>query len=473
MLKKLYNEFNQNQEVSKAINKALTSAVNVGEGLIPESLEKVITDTVIKLSPQLSLMTPVSIESDSHKFNQLTKRPARGGAMGENATTPVTQSGTSRQSHDLKIIRRKGKITNFLKDASRGYIDSAAYELENHIQTQILDLVFYMMYGNEYSNTYEYNGLEQLIPASNRQEAVGTVTNLDLLDEMIDASNRNGGSTHSRGFYMSPEMLSKFSRLLTNVRNHQSDGRGFYELNIPGGWRLWAYRDIPIIETTFCNPIETMLASTITLTTASTGGALSDATYYIQVAPVTYEGEQAASTEKSIALSGGTSTQIVKIALSAVHKNAEGVENPLSYKIYASTSGGANNVLVAEVPAFLYDSEGSITGDNGVGAGNEIIITTLTPTTSTGVPTQAVGSKPLTISSGVPEEVVALHDFNPIQGLGKMPYTNTGGSRMKGLITLNDLAETDDFINFLVKSYTGLTPAFAKTSYWARGVKRA
>ena len=45
-----------------------------------------------------------------------------------------------------------------------------------------------------------------------------------------------------------------------------------------------------------------------------------------------------------------------------------------------------------------------------------------------------------------------LWDTDPIQGLGKLPFTNKPGDRFDGMVVTKPLAETDDFINFLIKS---------------------
>lgn len=469
----IINQFNKYALNNKSlIQKALTTAVGVGQALIPQNLEEQITDTVIRLSPEMALVTTKPIEGKTHEFNQLTQRPAPAGAMGENATTPATNSKTARKNIDLKIIRRKGKVTNFLNDTSRKYIDAASYEMQNHLQAHVLDLIAYMLYGNKDSNMYEFDGLDKFI-ATNRIDFLGNKpTDLSILDSMIDRSNRKGGARHRRVFGMSPEMLSKFSALLTNVRLNQGLVGGLSQVDVNGGWRLNAYRDIPIIETTAVTPIEQM-GPTITLAGFDdTLGSLSDGTYYIQIAPITYEGEQQASTEQSVTLSGVTATQKIKITLSDLHKNANGDVNVYSYKIYISTTTGLE-VLKKIVSAYIYDSEGSpiATTFNGKTGGDEIIISTLTP--SADVPANMQLDKPLSVTTGVFDECMYLWDLDPIQGLGKLPYTNVAGDQFNGLVTTKPLAEVDDYIQFLVKSYTALTPAFEGTSCWTRRIRIA
>jgi hypothetical protein len=81
-----------------------------------------------------------------------------------------------------------------------------------------------------------------------------------FLDNMIDNNTRKQGSHHRKCFLMSPEMLSKVSRLLENVRLIQGlNGAGLSQIEIAGGWRLNAYRNIPIIESTYTRPVEQIL----------------------------------------------------------------------------------------------------------------------------------------------------------------------------------------------------------------------
>lgn len=476
---KVFRQFNKfAQDNENLIQKALTTASGVGAALIPENLEQIITDTIIRLSPELAMVLMKKISGKTHEFNRLIQRPSRGGAMGENATTPVTNSKTSRTTIDLKIVRRKGKVTNFLIDTSEEYIDAAAYEMENHIQAHVLDLIYYLLWGNADANTYEYDGLEKFISSKHvafSASAGGAVpTDLTFLDDMIDWSNRRGGAKHTRAFLMSPEMLSKVSNLLTNVRLNQGlTGSGLTQVEVAGGWRLNAYRDIPIIETTSIAPVETM-TPTVTVTTGGTsGGSFSDGTYYFYVAPITVEGEQLPCAEKSVTLSGGGSTQKISIDFDAPHYSSDYEGNQYAsayaYKIYYGTSSGVTNcTLLKVVSAFTYDAEGTPDGDNGVD--ETISITTATP--STDVPSHLQSDFPLQTNSTNAQSIV-LWDTDPIQGLGKMPFTNKPGDRFDGMVVTKPLAETDDFINFLIKSYTALTPAYEATSYWLRNIRPA
>jgi len=443
-------------ENTSLIKKALSSATGVGEALVPQSLEKEITNTIIRLSPEMALVTMKKISAKFHEFNRLSSLPSQSSAMGENGTTPTKNSTTVRDGVTLKVVRRKGAVTNFLQDTTGEYIDASAYEMENHLIAHIYDMINYILYGNKGANSYEFDGLDTLI-ATNRtiQARYGsTPTSLKFLDDMIDKSNRKGGAKHKRAFVMSPEMLSLVSQLLTNVRLNQGLAGTMSQVEINGGWRLNAYRDIPIVESTATSPRTTM--GTVTSATATTGGTIADGTHYFKVSKVTLNGEELAFAKSQAASGGGTST----ITLSFADQT-----DALRYKIYYGTVQNAET-LIKVVNADTFDGNGTPTGRT-----TGVTLTTVAVDTAT-VGTHMTSDLAYEQDTGhaVPETVF-LWDLDPIQGLGKMVYTNSGGSNFDGLVTTTPLAQTDDFLPFLIKSYTALTPAFEATSCVNRGLR--
>ncbi len=399
--------------------------------------------------------------------------------MGEGATTPAYASTYERTGVYLKVIRRKGAVTNFLQDASKNYIDAAAVEMENHIQSHVYDLVVNILYGNAAANVYGFSGIDRSVTTNRYNGAQGgTVpTDLSLLDTMIDENTSRQGFNHRKCFVMSPQMLSKFSRLLTNVRLNQGlEGAGLSTVDVPGGWRLAAYRDVPIIQSTQFRPTVTM--GTVTPSTATTGGTIADQAGGIKmrVAPVTWGGEQLASAEISqVTSGGGTSTLTLTFAA---------VAGALYYKIYGSVTTGAC-LLVKVIPARLYDSSGTpgaaVTSvrftTNPYAAeptvdqlnGASLVGTTLAST----VATSQLADIPMIATGGVAMEQVFFWDLDEYQGLGKLAYTNSAGSRFNGLVTTEPLAKTDDNLPFMVKTYAALVPAWEATSYVARGLRTA
>lgn len=454
-------QFNKIGGQQNLIQKALTSASGVAEALIPQELEKVITDITIRLLPELSMVNPVYHSGKRHEFNRLTALPRAGGAMGEGGTTPTVSSTYERDYVEKKVIRSKGAVTYFLQDASQDFIDAAAVEMENLLTKHAYDLGTNIVWGNGVADPYSFSGLDYFISTNREVEvSAGVVpTDLKFLDKMIDANLRKRGAMHRKVFLMSPEMLSKVSQLLTNVRLNQGlIGSGMTQVDVNGGWRLNAYRDIPIVMSNLMRPVSTM--GTVSTTTTTSGGYLPDTTtYYFRVAPVTWEGEQLASAEVSQA-TGTAGSSINKITLSWT-----AVDNALYYRIYQGTSTGAANTTLKHIcSAFTYDSSGTPTP--GVAS---YVVQYATATSE--VPTHMQSDVPLLATGGVPSETVMLWDLDDYQGMGKFVYTNQGGSKFNGLVTIDKLDRFDDWLSFLIKTYGALVPSFEATSYIHRGLR--
>lgn len=469
--------------VRSLVQKALlTSATSVGEGLIPQHLEKLITNTIVRLAPEIALITPQFDSQKYHEFNRLTSLPAPGGMMGEGATTPTLRSTYQRTGRILKVIRRKGAVTNFLQDASKNYIDAASVEMENHTQAHVYDLVTLLMYGNDDADAYQFPGLDRLISTNRVNQAVGGAvpTDLSFMDDMIDQSLIRQGASHRRAFVMSPQMLSKVSRLMTNVRLNQGlAGNGLSTVEIPGGWRLAAYRDIPIISSTQMRPTAQM--GNLTLSVAGSGSGLGGAaTAYIRVSYVDWGGEQLASAEASQALS---TADTLKIAFA-------GITSAFLYKVYIANASGSETLKLV-IPAQLYDANGTpcdrvvsvqlssspftrnptVAQMNDTAVGSAATGGGIVPAVTASVSAGMASDVPLVATGGVPPERVAFWDLDEIQGLGKFAYTNAAGSRFNGLVSMEPLAKTDDNLPFLIKTYGTLIDSWEATSYLNIGLR--
>ena len=76
---------NRKAIVKSMIAKALTSATNVGEALVPEHLEEIITNTIVRMSPELAVIR-VRIRIDRTTVGRIFaghgRRRARGAGCG-------------------------------------------------------------------------------------------------------------------------------------------------------------------------------------------------------------------------------------------------------------------------------------------------------------------------------------------------------------------------------------------------------
>lgn len=455
-----YARMFQTPEGKKLLTKALTSATGSGEALIAENLETTITNTMIRLVPELALLEYKYDQQKVHSFNRITALPAAGSAMGESAVTPTKQSSMERATVTMKIMRRKGEITGFVQDAARKNYDAYAVEVENHLQSFGNDMATYLLYGSAGADTYQFTGLDTYIATYRQNEAVGGAvpTDLTAFDAMIDSSNRRKGMPHRRAFVMSPELLSKISQLYTQVRDQRSAIReGSKVIEIDGGWRLQTYRDIPILESSQTRPQGQMGA--VVAAHAGAGGTIPDDQRFFQVAPITWDGEQIASAEVS---DTSSSSDTVTLSWTAY-------EGALLYKIYASDSTGTET-LVKIISAFTYDAAGtpltSVTSHTWTG------IEPLTPETAS-APAHMQSDVPLNYTGGIPPEVVFFWDLDPFQGMGKLAYTNTGANRLNGFAEVIPLDKFDDHDDFLIKAYPALVPAFEATCGMHRGMRTA
>jgi hypothetical protein len=409
------------------------------------------------------------------EYNQLTVLPAAGGFMGEGAVTPTYNSTYARKSVQLKVLRRKGAVTNFLQDASKNYIDAAAAEMENHLQAHVYDMIAGLEWGNADANAYAWDGLDKLIATNRTNNARGGVVpaNLTFLDDAIDANLEKQGGQHKKVILASPKMQSLVSRLLTNVRLNQDHGPGLGTVEIEGGWRLASYRDIPILPVSGMSPKAKM--GTVTASTATSGGTIADGTYWFNVAYVDYNGESEASTEISQICTGGAgNVHTLTLAWSAV-------TGALYYKVYVSTTTGTE-LLKVVLPAVTYDSAGTIAANvtgcvftTTPSTANPTLTLSATSGLTTGptasVPTSMQLDVPLISTGGIRPESVILWDLDKYQGLGKVPYTNSAGDRFNGLVTMVPLAVTDDNIPFLIRSYLALCPSFEASSVMVRNLR--
>ena len=439
------------------LQKAFTSASPGGGPLIAEHLETTITNTLIRLVPELAVPEYKYDPQKTHSFNKVTALPTPGSAMGEGSTTPTKQSTLTRSTVDLKILKRKGSVTGFLSAAAKKDYDAIEVEIENHLQAFGNDMASYILYGNKDADAYTFDGLDKFISTNRTNETWGGVvpTNFQSLNDMIDASNRKKGSPHRRVFDMSPEMLTKFSELYTQVRDNRSAIReGSNVIEIDGGWRLQTYRDIPIIESTQTRPLAQMGA--VVATHAGGGGAIPDDERFYQVAPVTWDGEQLASAE----VADTTATSDIQTLTWTAYTGA------LLYKIYAADTTG-QEVLVDIISAFTYDGNGTVTGNV---VNHVFTAEPLTPDANS-VPAHMQADVPYNSTGGVAPETVFLWDLDPFQGLGKIAYTNDDGSRLDGIASIFPLAKIDDTDDFLIKSYLAMIDSFEATSAMHRGLR--
>lgn len=446
-------EINNNGGFGTLIKKALDSS-NAGT-LVPQFLEKIISQHVQMLSPMISQIKPFFGAQKAHDFNKVTSLGSIGGAMGESATPTVTNSTVSLDSIPLKTVMQIGSVSKFLQNASEARLDALIYEIENKTALQTYSLESYLMFGNANADGYQFSGFDRFI-VSNRfndgfSSGLPTVpTNLVWLDSMIDRAVRKKQKLSDLAIVCSPEMQSLISRLVTNINLWQTN------VMVEGGWRVNSYRGVKILPSTFTGGAGAgTMGAVVAASGGTTTGGLSDGSYYFRVSPIGQNGEELCSAQASVTLSGGTATQYVNLTFTAF-------TNAIGYKIYAGTTTGiANSTLIDWQAAKTYDGSGNITGDK-----TTLRVDSMTATSNVSGMTS---DRPLSAVSSMNGESVYLVSLDPYQGLGKFAYNNAGAGEY-GIVSIDrEIARTNLTNPFIIYTMGALVPSFEASSAVSRG----
>ena len=216
---------------------------------------------------------------------------------------------------------------------------------------------------------------------------------------------------------------------------------------------------------------------------AVTPASIPDSTQrFFRVAAINRDGETIATAESN------DTTGAIGLNDNWLQLDWAAVTDAYKFKIYVGTVSGTLT-LKAIVPGFTYDGNGTVTGTTTSNLDGSATIGTYTsdangnvttvrfnrdPNTALSSVTTAMQTDtPLVQTGGVSPEYLWFIDLDEFQGLGRLPYTNEGGSRFGGLVTIRDLAETDDFLPFLIKSYCAVADSFEATSTLIRGLRVA
>ena len=392
------------------IQKALDSTT--GAALIPESLAPVVVEYAKKLNPLMGILRWNKAAGKTHEFARRTALPSAG-PEGEGAITASSRSSYTRDSVQLKIVRTRGGVTGFESAATASFADALQTELNGAVESQAYSIEQQMLWGNS-EDPYQIDGLDALV-AANLIDVNGTIQLSDL-DEMIDLVRDSGAKRDPLLLIMSNKMLSKVSSLYVSQFSLQLPST-----DVRGGYRLSAYRDVPILESSFLRPAATMGSVSLQ---AGSGGSLAAGTYYVRVSAVTQDGETVACASNSVAVSA--SGKITVDWTSSV------VEGALLYKIYATEANGdaGTETLQLVVPGRSYDGDGT----PGADATSAIV-------------DEYVSGGNLPLDSG--DETVYLVDLNPDQGL-EVEYLGSSP------VIIERLARTADSEEFLLKTYFAL-----------------
>ena len=443
--------------MNEELYKGLTSASSSGGAWQDRDLNPILTDAAQKKRPILKYLNMIPATGNPHKFRRRDKQPF-GHWEGDNATSVETQSSVSMQEVDLKICRSKGFVTDFLA-ATMGpdEFDVALEEILAHTENCAMQIAAAILWGCDgAASTYTVSAVTNrgnaYMPAGfdadaniYRQDGGGNAMTLAEINALIDATDI-AGAEESRVFVMSSHMRSRLE-----LQEYASGGaRQLPTIAGAFGITMSTYKGIPILTSDQTRPRAQM--GTITLAGSDPGtGTMSNDTYYYKVAPVTVEGEQLASAEANVTLSGGTATQIVTITVTAFQfsDTNSAYSDALYYKVYRGTAS-SGEVLVATVPALVYNANGT------VGSADTTLIDTGLTQTRGGI-SSSVTDTELLGSTTAPEECVFLVNTDPDNG-AQLPASTQKGQAVSenDLVGLKKIGATTDSEPFLVRSYVAL-----------------
>jgi len=247
--------------------KAITSA-DVG-GLVQDEIDKAVAEVVDRENPLRQNLPRKAGSGSAYIVTQRTPGSTLALAVSDTDDLPAGDGTYSKVTFSYKTIGVQVKITRRARKVSSSVQDIAREELEAKLNEFRDQEEYYILRGNATSNAKEFDGLDQLIPLT--QRVVATTTNgaftLENVDEAMDLVK---GQVNM--IICSRTVRRKFKGLL------QSFQRFVDVREVDGGFRLMAYNEAPVYVSTQIS--DTMTFGADKSVSAYTGGSES-AMYFL------------------------------------------------------------------------------------------------------------------------------------------------------------------------------------------------
>jgi hypothetical protein len=426
------------------LRRALTTTTGGVENVIPEDLEPTLIEMLLKVSPLLALLPKKRADGKTHEVALRTAIPSAW-VEGELATPNYTSSTYDRKSVQLKITRAAGGVSNFAQASAASFIDLLTQEINGSLEGIASTLEFLNMWGNT-GDAYQYDGLDKLISEDGNVIDHDGVVTLALLDDMLDTIEQYRGVSRDRKIWvMSAQMLSKISGLNTRI------GMDLDTLEFEDGFRMKAYRQIPIVTAPYVRPLSATTSPTVSAAAGAGTGTLATGTWRYKIASVTVDGEQVAGTADDVAVTGPDDVDLTWTADT----------NAKLYKIYRTAVNGAdadaNYSLLATISAKTYDSNGNVTAN-------------VASYTDTGALTLNTSVHPLAAG----DETIWLIDIDEGRGASMLYLPNAQGNAAgQNWVRYLPLGRTRSSQDYLIETFTALQLPQPETCVVARRVSRS
>jgi len=416
--------------MASELKKALLTSTS-GSALIPEDLDSVLHDELLKLQPLMEVLDVVQAEGKTHEYNVRSSHP-QGWFEGE--TTPMAQqSGTyTRKTVQLKIARIWGGVTGFGQAVTEAYIDALETEIMGALEGMADVFEYGLMWGigddiGFTGDGYQYSGVIPRVfqyAPTNVVDAGGNKVELADLDAAIAKVTYRRTRNDPRLWAMGVQMKQVIDGLQTKVQIPLTQ----VEL-ADGKISMAAYDYIPIFESDYIVPASTSTSPTLADAIAA-GGSLADGDYDYRISSVTMYGEQVASAASG-GVTAGTGNNTANLTWTAD-------ANAKAYMIWRQDGGTGDFNLLDIIPAKTYDSAGTV---NGV----------VEAYSDTGAKTR-IAVKPLETG----EQNILLLNYNRDRGASFVGMVDDMGQSTGKLLSYVDLARTKDSYDFFLKSYHAL-----------------
>jgi hypothetical protein len=326
------------------VREALTAAG--ASPFLPKAIDPLMLEAQRRYAPVVRAIPSVRWNADQYFFNQRTSVP-QGGWVTDGGGRPASPSVYAQNNAQMKHLQVIGGVTGYAQIVTQSLLDLRATEVKGAMQGIFWDTETGCMWGNAASTANgaapQMDGLDTLVNAysgggQNCLDKGAATMTLAHLDELIDMVETNAAMPIEGDdwmFVMSSAAKSKVGQLLLNQQRYE-------DVTVAAGLIVASYKNVPMMKSTFLSN-RSYSVGTVTHTTATTNGALPDATTYkyVLTAVVARQGEIAPSVEVSQTTGSSANTNTITLSFST----ATGLDSAQAqlYKVYRTAAGGASN----------------------------------------------------------------------------------------------------------------------------------
>lgn len=408
------------------LRKALTSADTAD--LRSEDLDPVLHEELVEKQPLLSLFDVEQAKGKVHEYRKIDSHP-KGWFEGESTPANARKGTYSRETVQLKILRNWGEVTGFNQAVTAADLDALALEIDLSVQglSDIIEwsTLFGVADDRDFTgDSYMYSGILNAIYSDapgNIVDGGGNKITLGELDNMIDLIDYRGTEGDPKFFLMANNMKQVVDGLQTVVQMPITSAQLF-----DGKITMGTYDSLPIFKTNMCKSSDSGVTglSAVDGTDVTSGAA--NAEYGFRVASITFAGEQVAVAENAVTPTADYSAVLTWTADA----------DAFAYMIFVEPVGGGGHDLIDIIPAFTYDSAGTVNGS---------------VETYTYVDFSVVNENVQCLETG--EQVIILANASNRNGASYLGLVDSMGAAVESMVSYVPLARTKDSYDFMLKSY--------------------